>query len=121
MSHVSVSTADSVSTVRINRPDKLNAMSVDVAAALIDTFTEKFFSHGYPMDASFLRENGIDVSGLDYETGSTVYELMDQYTEASRAGGGGVTVIQSDAGHTVIRGDGGVARKPYRDRQKSRP
>lgn len=91
------------------------------AKALIDTFTEKFFSHGYPMDASFLRENGIDVSGLDYETESMVYELMDQYTEASRAGGGDVTVIQSDAGHTVIRGDGGVARKLYRDRQKSRP
>ena len=36
------------------------------AKALIDTFAVKFFSHGYPMDAAFPKEVGIDVSGLDY-------------------------------------------------------
>ena len=88
------------------------------AKALIDTFTEKFFSHGYPMDAAFLKENGIDVSEIDYETESLVYEMMDQYTEAEQTNGGrgGVTIIHSDVGHTVIREDGDMVRKLYKER-----
>lgn len=46
------------------------------------------------MSAEFLKKNGIDVSGLDYEIESMVYELLDHYTDAeqsvgSRGGSGG--------------------------------
>lgn len=95
------------------------------AKALIDMFTEKFFSHGYPMSAEFLKKNGIDVSGLDYEIESMVYELLDHYTDAEQSVGsvgvGGITIIHSDVGHTVIRSDGSAARKIYKSRPKSRP
>ena len=88
--------------------------------ALIDTFTEKFFSHGYPMDVSFLKKNGIDVSSLDDETESMFYELLDCYMDATRAGdeSGGVTIIHSDVGHTVIHGGNPAARILYKGKSE---
>ena len=76
--------------------------------ALIHMFTEKFFSHGYPMDAAFLEQNGIDVSALDSEAESMIYELLDHYREAVRlesqdSADGGIAIIHSEVGHTVIR------------------
>ena len=38
MSLVTTSTSDGICTVKINRPDKLNAMNIDVAKELIKTF-----------------------------------------------------------------------------------
>ena len=38
MSLVTTSTFDGICTVKINRPDKLNAMNIDVAKELIKTF-----------------------------------------------------------------------------------
>ncbi|MGB1769790.1 MAG: enoyl-CoA hydratase/isomerase family protein, partial [Nitrosopumilus sp.] len=38
MSLVTTSTSDGICTVKINRPDKLNAMNTDVAKELITTF-----------------------------------------------------------------------------------
>ena len=38
MSLVTISTSDGICTVKINRPDKLNAMNSDVAKELIKTF-----------------------------------------------------------------------------------
>ena len=38
MSLVTTSTSDGICTVKINRPDKLNAMNTDVAKELIKTF-----------------------------------------------------------------------------------
>ncbi|TAK16436.1 MAG: enoyl-CoA hydratase/isomerase family protein, partial [Nitrosarchaeum sp.] len=38
MSLVTTSTSDGICTVKINRPDKLNAMNSDVAKELIKTF-----------------------------------------------------------------------------------
>lgn len=91
--------------------------------ALIETFTEKFFSHGYAMDALFLRKNGINVSGLDDETESMFYELLDCYMDATRAGdeSGGVTIIHSDVGHTVIRGGDPATRVLYKGTPDGRP
>jgi len=40
MSLVTTSTSDGICTVKINRPDKLNAMNTDVAKELIKTFEE---------------------------------------------------------------------------------
>ena len=40
MSLVTTSTSDGIRTVKINRPDKLNAMNTDVAKELIKTFEE---------------------------------------------------------------------------------
>ena len=38
MSLVTTSTSDGICTVKINRPDKLNAMNIDVAHELVKTF-----------------------------------------------------------------------------------
>lgn len=46
MALVSTSTSDGVCTVTINRPDKLNAMNVDVARELIAAFEEQGRSDG---------------------------------------------------------------------------
>ena len=40
MSLVTTSTSEGICTVKINRPDKLNAMNTDVAKELIKTFEE---------------------------------------------------------------------------------
>ena len=41
MSLVTTSTSDGICTVKINRPDKLNAMNIDVAHELVKTFEKK--------------------------------------------------------------------------------
>ena len=38
MSLVTTSTSDGICTVKINRPEKLNAMNIDVAKELVTTF-----------------------------------------------------------------------------------
>ena len=96
----------------------LAARSEDDRKSLIHLFTERFFSHGYPMDAAFLKKNGIDTPALDAGVESMIYELFDCYLEAVRterrgAGRGDVAIIHSDAGHTVIKGDDRVAHVTY--------
>ena len=91
--------------------------------ALIHMFTEKFFSHGYPMDATFLKENGIAASALDGDVESMIYELFDHYREAVRledqdGANGGIAIIHSEAGHTVIRDNNRVVQTIY-DRDDS--
>ena len=92
--------------------------------ALIDIFTEKFFSHGYPMDAALLTKNNIELSKIDEDEESMIYELLDQYIEARVADRSGEvheasTIIHSDVGHTVIR-DGGPVRTIYNKNRAGR-
>jgi len=90
--------------------------------ALVDMFTEKFFLHGYPMDAALLRKNKIEVSEIDDDEESMIYELLDHYIKAAMAGDDrkGPTIIHSDVGHTVIRGDTGAVRTIYDEKGQSR-
>ena len=90
--------------------------------ALVDMFTEKFFSHGYPMDAALLRKNKIEVSEIDDGEESMIYELLDYYIEAAMAGDErkGSTTIYSDVGHTVIQDDTGAVRTIYNEKGRSR-
>ena len=93
------------------------------AEALVGMFAEGFLSHGCPMDAEFLRKHGINVSDIGSKAELMAHDLLDCYAEAERAsdGGGGVTVIHSDAGHTMIRGGGGSERSIYKSEPKGRP
>lgn len=93
----------------------LTDRGVPYTKALIDMFTEKFFSHGYPMDAKFLNKNGIETISLDAGSEPMIYELLDLYLRVIESGGGDnadsdVSVIQSDAGYTVIRNNSGAVR-----------
>ena len=89
---------------------------------LVDMFTGKFFSHGYPMGAAWLRKNKIEVSEIDDDEESMIYELLDHYIKAAMAGDdrNGPTIIHSDVGHTVIRGDTGAVRTIYDEKGRSR-
>lgn len=116
MSYVTASAADGVSTVKINRPDKLNAMSVDVAAALIDTFTdiaakdgiravvltgegEKAFSAGADIDymSKISADESVEYAKLGQRLTATI-ESLPQPTIAAINGfalGGGCEVAMS--------------------------
>ena len=96
----------------------LAGRNADDRKSLIHMFTEKFFSHGYPMDATFLKQNGIDTPALDSEAESMIYELYDHYREAVRLEGqhsadGGAAIIHSEAGHTVILDNNMVIQTIY--------
>ena len=116
MSLVTTSTSDGICTVKINRPDKLNAMNIDVAKELIKTFEElnhnddvkviiltgegeKAFSAG--ADIEYMSKISADES-VDYaKTGQLVtstVELVKQPTIAAVNGfalGGGCEVAMS--------------------------
>lgn len=89
--------------------------------ALVDMFTGNFFSRGYHMDAVLLRKNKIEVSEIDDDEESMIYELLDHYMEAPIAGDErkGSTIIHSDAGQTVIRDDAGAVRTIYGEKGRS--
>lgn len=91
---------------------------VHYTKALIDMFTEKFFSHGYPMDAKFLNKNGIKTVTLNSEDEFAIHELLDIYldaiqTDAVDSQNEIVSIIHSDVGYTVIRSAGRAVRKLY--------
>ena len=92
------------------------------ASSLAGMLTEGHLPHGYPMDAEFLRKNGIDVSVIDGEAELMAHDLLDCYAEAERTGdgGGGAAIIHSNVGHAVIRG-GGAERRLYKGEPKRRP
>ena len=116
MSLVTTSTSDGICTVKINRPDKLNAMNIDVAKELIKTFEElnhnddvkviiltgegeKAFSAG--ADIEYMSKISADES-VDYaKTGQLVtstVELVKQPTIAAVNGfalGGGCELAMS--------------------------
>ena len=110
MSLVTTSTSDGICTVKINRPDKLNAMNTDVAKELIQTFEnlnhdesvkviiltgegEKAFSAG--ADIEYMSKISADESVEYAKTGQLVtatVELVKQPTIAAVNGfalGGG--------------------------------
>ena len=116
MSLVTTSTSDGICTVKINRPDKLNAMNIDVAKELIKTFEElnhnddvkviiltgegeKAFSAG--ADIEYMSKISADESVEYAKTGQLVtatVELVKQPTIAAINGfalGGGCEVAMS--------------------------
>ena len=116
MSYVEASVADGVSTVKINRPDKLNAMSVDVATSLIDTFSDiagrdaikavvltgegsKAFSAGADIDymSRISADESVEYARLGQRVTATI-ESLPQPTIAAINGfalGGGCEVAMS--------------------------
>jgi len=116
MSLVTTSTSDGICTVKINRPDKLNAMNTDVAKELIKTFEalshddnvkviiltgegEKAFSAG--ADIEYMSKISADESVEYAKTGQLVtstVELVKQPTIAAVNGfalGGGCELAMS--------------------------
>src|SRR3990167_748807 len=116
MSLVTTSTSDGICTVKINRPDKLNAMNSDVAKELIKTFEaldkddsvkviiltgegEKAFSAG--ADIEYMSKISPDESVVYAKTGQLVtstVELVKQPTIAAINGfalGGGCELAMS--------------------------
>ena len=116
MSLVTTSTSDGICTVKINRPDKLNAMNTDVAKELITTFEtlnhdddvkviiltgegEKAFSAG--ADIEYMSKISADESVEYAKTGQLVtatVELVKQPTIAAINGfalGGGCELAMS--------------------------
>src|SRR3989344_3846821 len=116
MSLVTTSTSDGICTVKINRPDKLNAMNSDVAKELIKTFEaidkddsvkviiltgegEKAFSAG--ADIEYMSKISPDESVAYAKTGQLVtstVELVKQPTIAAVNGfalGGGCELAMS--------------------------
>ena len=116
MSLVTTSTSDGICTVKINRPDKLNAMNTDVAKELIKTFEtlnhddnvkvivltgegEKAFSAG--ADIEYMSKISADESVEYAKTGQLVtatVELVKQPTIAAINGfalGGGCELAMS--------------------------
>ncbi|MCH7966711.1 MAG: enoyl-CoA hydratase/isomerase family protein [Thaumarchaeota archaeon] len=116
MSLVTTSTSDGICTVKINRPDKLNAMNIDVAKELIKTFEafnhddnvkviiltgegEKAFSAG--ADIEYMSKISPDESVEYAKTGQLVtstVELVKQPTIAAVNGfalGGGCELAMS--------------------------
>ena len=116
MSLVITSTSDGICTVKINRPDKLNAMNIDVAKELIKTFEalnhddnvkviiltgegEKAFSAG--ADIEYMSKISPDESVEYAKTGQLVtstVELVKQPTIAAVNGfalGGGCELAMS--------------------------
>ena len=116
MSLVTTSTSDGICTVKINRPDKLNAMNTDVAKELITTFEglnhddnvkviiltgegEKAFSAG--ADIEYMSRISADESVEYAKTGQLVtstVELVKQPTIAAINGfalGGGCELAMS--------------------------
>jgi 3-hydroxypropionyl-coenzyme A dehydratase len=116
MSLVTTSTSDGICTVKINRPDKLNAMNIDVANELIKTFQaidkddgikviiltgegEKAFSAG--ADIEYMSKISPDESVEYAKTGQLVtstVELVRQPTIAAVNGfalGGGCELAMS--------------------------
>ena len=118
MSLVTTSTSDGICTVKINRPDKLNAMNIDVAKELIKTFEtldkddsvkviiltgegEKAFSAG--ADIEYMSKISPDESVAYAKTGQLVtstVELVRQPTIAAVNGfalGGGCELAMRSA------------------------
>ena len=116
MSSVTVSTDGGICTVRINRPDKLNAMNVEVATGLIDAFTdiagrddvkvvlltgegEKAFSAGADIDymSRITADESVEYARLGQRVTATI-ESLPQPTIAVVNGfalGGGCEVAMS--------------------------
>jgi 3-hydroxypropionyl-coenzyme A dehydratase len=125
MSLVTTSTSDGICTVKINRPDKLNAMNTDVAKELIKTFEnlnhddnvkviiltgegEKAFSAG--ADIEYMSKISADESVEYAKTGQLVtatVELVKQPTIAAINGfalGGGCELAMSCDRHSSWMG-----------------
>jgi 3-hydroxypropionyl-coenzyme A dehydratase len=116
MSVVTVSTSDGICTVKINRPDKLNAMNIEVAHELIKTFEnlgknddvkviiltgegEKAFSAGADIEymSKISPDESVEYAKLGQLVTNTI-ELVKQPTIAAVNGfalGGGCEVAMS--------------------------
>jgi 3-hydroxypropionyl-coenzyme A dehydratase len=116
MSLVTTSTSDGICTVKINRPDKLNAMNSDVARELVKTFTdlgknddvkviiltgegEKAFSAGADIEymSKISADESVEYAKLGQLVTNTI-ELVRQPTIAAVNGfalGGGCEVAMS--------------------------
>ncbi len=116
MSLVTTSTSDGICTVKINRPDKLNAMNTDVARELVKTFTdlgknddvkviiltgegEKAFSAGADIEymSKITPDESVEYAKLGQLVTNTI-ELVKQPTIAAVNGfalGGGCEVAMS--------------------------
>lgn len=116
MSLVTTSTSDGICTVKINRPDKLNAMNSDVARELVKTFTdlgknddvkviiltgegEKAFSAGADIEymSKISADESVEYAKLGQLVTNTI-ELVKQPTIAAVNGfalGGGCEVAMS--------------------------
>lgn len=61
--------------------DEVFAKLGDKKTEAIHTFTERFLSHGYPMDREFLRKTGINVCDLDPDTENLLCDLHEIYAD----------------------------------------
>lgn len=50
--------------------------------ALVKTFTERFLSHGYPIDRDFLKQTQISVVEPDPKLESLIFDLYENYTDS---------------------------------------
>lgn len=90
----------------------------DKKADAIYTFTERFLSHGYPMDREFLRNLGINISDPDPETENTFCDLHEIYADLSEElymvhqdQLGEMLIIQSNGRQSLVFGSDDITRK----------
>jgi 3-hydroxypropionyl-coenzyme A dehydratase len=88
MSLVTTSTSDGICTVKINRPDKLNAMNIDVAKELIKTFEE--LNHNDDVKVIILTGEGEKA----FSAGADI-EYMSKISADESVDGGGCELAMS--------------------------
>jgi hypothetical protein len=75
----------------------------------IEIFSEKFLSHGYPIEKELLKCNGINVCEPDSQIESTIYDLYEIITDLAfelysnhEESGWELLLLQTTDGQTVI-------------------
>lgn len=77
---------------------------------LVDIFTEKFLSHGHPMNKEFLLEHKVSVTDIDKDQENLIYDLAEGYeifcasTYSENPQQERILVIQSDEKHIIMLG-----------------
>jgi hypothetical protein len=77
----------------------------------IHTFTEKFLSHGYPIDREFLKAQGVKISDADVNMECTFCDLHEIYSDLfdelllSHPDEGEILIIQANGMQRVVYGN----------------